>query len=221
MIQEINSNFFKTMKIRFKVVLELFKLSVSELLTFGNTAVASINGNSYFSTPHPTLSACSTALADLETAAEAAKNGDGGTEATAIQDMKRLVVQNLLTELGHYVEDTANDPTNVGQEAAVILSAGMKVKKVSPRQKRVFAAKSGKLMGTVDLIAPRALRGTHEWGYTTTPNDPESWFEVTPTTKGATTVTDLTGLTKYYFRHRAVLPSGITDWDEPVAAVAL
>jgi len=202
------------MRKRFKVKLELFRKSVSELLTFGSSVVSHINTNSFFVTPHPDLADITTALTELQTASDNA-NG-GGLEEHSIMNDKRQIVEDLLTECGHYVEDIANDATNVDQETTVIDSAGMRVKGFTPRQKRVFSGIAGKLSGEVNLFATGVRRGFHEWSYNPTPDNPNGWVELTSTTKGVKLVTGLTRLTDYAFRHRAILITGPEPWEDPI-----
>ena len=220
MIQTMKLQNFKTMTIRFKVVLELARKSVEQLLNFSNNVLDKVTGNSFFATPHPLLADVSTAIADLTTAAAAAV---GGSQVQVTErNVKRLTLENLLTELGHYVEDIANEPGNAVPEdlpVQIIESAGMKVKRVAIKQKQIFAVVAGRLTGTVAATAEAVRHGFHEWQYTTTPDDESSWIDLTSTTKAKTIVEDLTSGSRVYVRHRAVLKTGPEDWTSPINVI--
>ena len=205
------------MRNRFLVSLKLSRLSVNGLLGLGTAIVSHINTNVFFSSPLPALSDVTTALDELKTAADNAVNG--GVTDVAIMDAKRLVVEQLLTDMAHYVESVANDPTNDGNEEVVIDSAGMTVKKFTPHQKRVFTAKTGALEGTAKLTAAFVRRGVHNWGYTLTPENLESWIEIPATTKASTIVLGLTRGSLVSFRHRDVTKDGISDWEYTTAVI--
>jgi hypothetical protein len=211
----------KTMRKRFLVKLELKRKNVSVLLTFGQTIVAAMNAASaIFTTPMPALADISSALSDLETAIQNSGN-EGGVLQTQILHDKRDIVENLLSAAASYVQEIANDPANNDNEIMIIESAGMQVKGFSPRQKQVFFAKAGLLPGEVDLVAASVARAFHEWQYTITPSNPESWVSLTSTTKARTSADGLTPLTVYSFRHRVVIKSGPQPWDNSFDCIVL
>jgi len=148
----------------------------------------------------------------------------GSKLQTTTRDVKRIALETLLIAEGQYVETVANDPANISpmsQPNEIIESAGMQVKKVTIPVPRVFGAKAGELPGTAKLVAASTKRGTHDWAYTLTPSDPNSWIAMPSTSKASTSVADLNSVTTYYFRHRSVLKTGPSAWDEPVSAVIL
>jgi hypothetical protein len=205
------------MRNRFKVSLKLSRKSVNDLIGFGRAVHTHMDSNTFFGTPHPSLGSVDTALDELQTAMENAVNG--GVTETAIQNAKRVIVQDLLTELGHYVEDTANESVNEGNEEVVITSAGMTVKGFTPAAPRVFTAKAGNLFGTIKLTAAFVKRGYHEWEYTATPGDPDSWIEALPTTKASTVIAGLTRGMLMSFRHRAITSDGPLDGEETTPVI--
>ncbi len=202
---------------RVKVSLELFRMSVSLLVTYASNIFTSMSPNLLFPLPPVTMLALQTAYLNLQMAAVAAATG--GPEQTADMKAKREVLINLLTTLGHYVEDIANEPANAADATVIILSAGMKTKAFTPRQKQVFKVLPGKLVGTVDMKAAAVKRGTHEWQYTLSPGEVGSWIALPPTTKAHSTIIGLTSGTQVYGRHRAVLKTGPTDWDSQLSVV--
>ena len=202
---------------RVKVSLELFRMSVSFLVTYASNVYTAMLPNLLFPLPPVTMLALQTAYINLQNSAVAAATG--GPEQTADMKAKREILINLLTLLGSYVEGIANMPANAPDASVVILSAGMKVRGFTPRQKQVFDVMGGTLFGTVTMKAARAIRGTHEWQYTFSPLEVGSWVSLPPTTKAHTTVTGLTSGTVFYGRHRAILKTGPTNWDAQLTVV--
>jgi hypothetical protein len=129
------------------------------------------------------------------------------------------VVEDLLTQLGQYVEGVANESANQGNGNAVILSSGISVKRMSIRTPRVFAVRNTEFPGVVLLTAASAKRGSHEWQYTATPADESSWTSVPDTLKAHTFITGLGIGQQVYFRHRALLKDGFTPWDNTISIV--
>lgn len=203
-----------------KTNLHLDRMSVVQLIGYSLHVVTRMTGNTYFTTPSPALSAVTSAISALQTAYDNAQGA--GPAQTAVMHQKRAALELLMTALGHYVEDRANDPANiiVGSET-VILSAGMNVKSVNPRQKVVFSVVPGEFPGTVELTAPSVKRGTHEWQYSPDAGNPDTWISADPTTKAAVIIAGLTSFKRYYFRHRVVLKSGPSVWDAPINVVVL
>ena len=200
---------------RKKVKLGLNRLSVPELLGFSAHVVTKMTANSFFPTPSPTLGQVTNAVYALQTAFDQAQGG--GPPQTAVMHQKRDLLEGLLTDLGHYVEGIANDPANASSGAdAIILSAGMNTKQESPRQKQTFGAEAGSMPGTAELTAEHVSRGMHEWQYTSDLSNPNAWISVEPTTKATITIIGLESGRMYFFRHRAILKDGPTDYDGPV-----
>lgn len=204
---------------RKKVTLMLKRMSTEELIAAAVNIVSKMTGNSFFSAPSPALSAITSAATALQTAYDNAQGG--GPAQTAVMHQKREALEILLTALGHYVEDRANDPANaVVGSVAVILSSGMGVKHICPSQKHVFEAMPGKTQGSVILVAAAVKRGTHEWQYAADLNNP-GWVAVDSTIKATTVISGLVRFKTYYFRHRVLLKDGYTEWDAPVELLVI
>jgi hypothetical protein len=195
-----------------KVNLMIAKMTIEQLVAFALNIVSKMTANSNFATPSPALSAITTATNALQTAYDNAQGG--GPAQTSLMHQKRTALELLLTALGHYVEDRANDPVNAstGPEA-IILSSGMNIKHISLRQKQVFSVQHGESQGSVVLKAAKIIRGTHEWQYTNDINNPSAWVAVTPTIKANVTISGLERFKAYYFRHRIVSASGYSEWE--------
>jgi hypothetical protein len=95
-----------------------------EKIEYCRTAVNSVNGNTYFTTPNPALTVITTAVDNYESANLAAKDGGKSKKANLLKE--EVVLDNLMNQFGNYVESTANAAALLGGDAqAVILSAGM------------------------------------------------------------------------------------------------
>jgi len=198
-----------------KVSLGLSRKSVLELVGFAKHVVSNITGNAFFPSPTPALIRVSDAADALQTAYDHAQGA--GPAQTAVMNQARLALETLLTALGHYVEDVANDPVNVNTGTdAIILSAGMDVKNTFSRQKQVFTIRRDELPGSVILLAGSVRRGSHEWQYTLDSTNPGAWTSVTSTTEAAVTIPGLESGKRYWFRHRSILPGGPTAYDGPI-----
>lgn len=100
---------------------------------------------------------------------------------------------------------------DMANSEAIIVSTGMKVKKMAIPQKHSFKAKNNVVSGIADLSAgsaPKAL--SHEWAMS---KDNLTWTQLASTPKGKTQVTGLIPLTKIYFRHRVLARTGFTAWE--------
>jgi hypothetical protein len=201
-----------------KLKLGLDKMSVPQLLGYSTHAVSKMTGNSFFVTPSPALVKVTNATSALQNAFNLAQGA--GPAQTAVMHQSRTLLETLLTALGHYVEDVANDPLNSSTGAeAIILSAGMELKAVHPRQKQTFGVDAGDLPGTVVLIAESIKRGAHQWQFTLDLSDPKAWTDAASTVQATTTLTGLEIGKRYSFRHRGVLPDGHDPWSDPESII--
>jgi hypothetical protein len=205
---------------RLKTNLMLHSMSAPQLIAFAQHIVTKMTGNSFFATPSPLLTAVTTATNALQVAYDNAQGG--GPLQTSLMHQKREALEILVTAEGHYVEDRANDPANAatGPEA-IILGAGMNIKGVSLKQKRVFSATAGNTPGSAVLVAAHVNRGAHDWQYTLDPNQANSWIQVEQTIQATVTISGLESFKRYYFRHRLILKDGATAWENPVELLAL
>ena len=129
-----------------QVNLSLSSISVPEMIENGRHYTASIAASAgIFVTPSPTLASINAAITALETAYTNALNG--GKQLTSIMHDKKIIVENVLVQLGHYVEGVAN-----GSET-IILLAGMSLKRKGGRRPSVFSAKTSLQPLAVDLHA--------------------------------------------------------------------
>jgi hypothetical protein len=170
-----------------------------------------MTGNKYFTTPNPalaTVEADKKALESAQTIAETKVKG-----ATKVRDAARLVVLDDLHHLKAYVQLIADaDPENA---QAIIVSAGMSVKKISAHAKQDFVAKQGKVSASASLRAKAAARrASYQWQVST---DQKIWNDLSVTLIAHTEVLGLTPGVTHYFRHRVVTKTGTSDWSQVVS----
>jgi hypothetical protein len=113
------------------------------------------------------------------------------------------------------VQSVANaSPENAD---AIILSAGMSVRKATTRNKQDIAAKQGVVSGTVHVVAKAAApRASYQWQTST---DQKTWTNLPTTLQAHTTLSNLQPGTTVYFRSSAVTKAGASDWTEPTSII--
>lgn len=119
-----------------RVNLKLGERSPSQKVSFWGTIKTDMTGNSNFSSPNPVpnpaLSVIDAQVVILGTDISAAAGGDHSKVAAMHAQEEK--VDNLLNQLGNYVEQTANAAALLGGDAtSIIRSAGMDV--AAPRTK--------------------------------------------------------------------------------------
>lgn len=207
-----------------KVALNLAEMTIPQKIEKGRHIVTEMTGNSNFGgdagTITPPLAEISTAVDELETAHDKAQGG--GTAQTAIQHEKETVLDNKLTQLGHYVEDVANDNPETAESIA--LSAGMEVKHESESVGELaapenFSAKNGANEGDMKLNCNKVDGASaYIWLACLDPIDPASWFMMEDH-KSLSTASRFTweGLTpglKYHFKVAAIGAAGRGPWSD-------
>lgn len=207
-----------------KVNLSLNDKSDAQVIIDGKQIVLKMTGNANFNQTgnpiNPTLDVVTAAIDEVETALAAAQKA--GPDLTKVLRQKRSVLDTYLTKLGHYVEDTANDPAITDDKReAIVASAGMTVKAQATHQKQHFEARNTKLSGTVRLLAEGIGRGAHEWQYTADITNFTNRIQVNSTTTAHTDISGLQNGTKYAFFHKEIVPGGVSDWEGPVFLVVV
>jgi hypothetical protein len=187
---------------------------VGVLVSVAPAIVLAMTGNAAFPSPLPSLTAVTAAANDLSAAEATAKARTKGAIAT--RNQKRAALLTLLEQLRAYVQTVADADRE--RAANLIQSAGMNVRKVVPRPKRIFLAKQGSISGAVTLEAASAgHRASYEWG--ASPDAGKTWLPLPPTLQAKTSTTGLTPATTYLFRYRWVSKGGAADWSQPVSLV--
>lgn len=173
-----------------------------------------MTGNPHFPSPTPSLAAVAAAVQDLSDAIVAARLRTLG--AIAARTDKRAVLVALLQQLKAYVQAVAD--ADIENQAAIIVGAGMSVRKSPAFAGRVFSARRGVLDGTVKLLAPRAAqRAGYEWACST--DGGNTWVTLPITLQAKTLVTGLVPGSTVHFRYRATVKSGGGNWSEAIAFI--
>ncbi len=210
---------------KFKVALNLKDFSIPEKIEKSRSIVTEMTGNANFPDPPgttPDLADVTTANDELETAHVNAQTG--GTTETAIQHEKETVVDNLLTQLGHFVEDIANN--NPATAESIILSAGMQVKKEAEpvgdlpapeNLKAEFGDEEGKIELDSDSVKGASA---YVWNVSADPIAAGSW-EMKDDFESLSTASkfiweDLEPGAKFHFRVAAIGAAGRGAWSDPV-----
>ncbi len=186
---------------------------VAQLLVFAKLVLAALTGNPHFTNPSPALTNLDAAIKALE----AVLKGNGADRKAAVTALK-----DTLQHLADYVQliaETQAGTVDIAGIQALVESANMRLRKVSPRQKAAFGASYGPVPGSVDLTAPASRAGDpHEWSVST---DQHTWTVLPTTRKAATQVTGLPVGVMHYFRHRLLTKDGPTEWSDPFATIVV
>lgn len=200
---------------RMKVVLGLARLSIPQKIVLARFIVSSMTGNGHFANPFPLLSAITAAINALEQAAIAAAGG--GKDETAVMHEKEIILDGLLTNEGLYVEIIANDTP--AEAESIILSAGMKPKKVTVRKAREFHAKHGEIPGQVKLSTKYFKNAAFIWQYKVTTD--VAWVSAPQTNKASTVISGLSSAIRYSFRVAVLKSNVLGGWSDVVELIVL
>jgi hypothetical protein len=183
---------------------------VGAIIAYATGVVQGMTGNPAFPTPVVPLAMVAAAIDDLRNAEAEAMTRTKGAVATRNASRGALVA--MLHLLRIYVQSVAD--RNGDHGSAIIQSAGMAVKKITPRPPRVFAAFAGAVPGTVKIVAPSAgHRASYDWQYAT---DGATWVGLGTTLQASTTMTDQSAGTVLHLRYRAVTRKGQAAWSASI-----
>jgi len=198
---------------RFLACLKLPK-SVSALVTYARSIVASMTGNAWFTAPTPTLAVVAAAIDALQAAETATRARTTG--AVALRNEARSALVPLLQHLAAYVQETAD--ANLETGASIIESAGIAVRKAPVQPARVFGARSGPVSGSAKLMVASAGPGTaYDWEYSVDAGT--TWLTTPSTMQAKTTVWGLQPGARVLFRYRVLTRKGEGDWSQPAALI--
>ena len=196
------------------IVAMLLPRAVPALVTYSEQVMQKMTGNLYFPTPTPTLATVTQAIDGLRAAAATALTRAKGT-ATARED-KRKALAKVMKQLGGYIQTISDANPETG--ATIIESAGVSVKKETPRKPRIFEATPGPVTGSAKVTAPSAAnRVAYEWQTST--DGGKTWGTSATTLQARTVVTGLTAGSTVMFRYRAVTKTGEADWSQSVSLI--
>jgi len=205
-----------------KVKLNFDRLTIPEKVARAQQIVAALTGNSNFTTPQPTLAAVTTAIGELETAANAAQAARReARHLTGVQTVKENKLQQLVTQLGGYVESVA------GGDEAMIMSAGLETRSAAttdgnvPTPPETLTATTGNHDGEIELSWD-AVRGARSYVVerATDPQAATAWTQAGVSPRSSLIVEGLDSGKRYYFRVAAVTLNGQSPWSNHAVKVA-
>lgn len=207
-----------------RIKLNFKSLSVPEKLARAQQVVRALTGNPNFTSPHPPLAQVTTAIEELETAANDAQAARQEAKArTVAQHSKEETLDLVFTQLVAHVESVAGD------DEEVIMSAGLDLRNPpgpshSTQTQPVsisLTATVGDHDGEIDLSWD-TVRGARSYVIERSSDPPgeSTWTHSGVSTRSRATVEDLTSGTRYWFRVAAVTASGQSPWSNPVVKIA-
>ena len=196
---------------KIKTLKDFIKLAVAIKIAFYLNVIAKLSNNPIFLTPDVSLAEAAIAVANIEAAALAAKDG-GPTAKSHLRDLIEIA-DLVFIRLAHYVDSIAN-----GDETKILSSGFNESKQPIPSNKPALTAMDTVHSGIIKLMA-KAILGARAyiWQMATTENPIESdWVTISTTTTATYTHAGLTPATYCNFRVAAVTPEGISDFCAPV-----
>ncbi len=170
-----------------------------------------MTANPSFPSPSPPLATVEADIADVLAANAAVLFRTRGTRQARDAALRRL--RDHLRALAAYVQAVAD--ANPGEAEAVIASAGIDVKRPSPRDKPPLRAIQGPRSGVAVLVAKSAGdRASYEWRYST---DGRSWQSGGRTIQARTVLEGLAPDTRHFFQLRVQTKDALGDWADAVS----
>jgi hypothetical protein len=204
-----------------RIKLNFRQLSITEKIAKARQIVNALTGNAAFATPTPALPAITTAVDDLETAsAETQAARQAAKTKTSAQNQKEDALDKVITQLSAYVESIAGD------NEELIRSAGMDTRAAAtasgtPGVPGALSATAGDHDSEVDLSwDPVTQARSYVIEQSADPPTPTSWAHAGVSTKSTTTIKNLTGGTRYWWRVAAVGTAGQSGWSDPATRIA-
>ena len=186
---------------------------MSDCITYAKFVAQSLATEPVFVSPALSLAVFETDIAALEEAEVRVRTRMIGT--VPARNEKLLAVQSDLGTLKSYVQRIADE--NAASAAAIVESAGMRVKKSSGHGKPDFEVKPGSVSGSVRLFARAArTRAAYDWEYGT---GESSWTRADSTVRADTELSGLAPGTRYFFRVRPVTKAGVGNWSQVLSLV--
>lgn len=197
-----------------QIVLNLSKLSNAQLLVDGDHYATSIESSPYFK-DEPMVDDTK----NLKSSIIAFRSELNAPLSETKKDRllnARDALERTIKIIKADVEIRANAPGLTDAERLTIAhSAGMTVKSQHYPQSRVFKVMTGKISGSVKLVAQGRVVA-HEWQYTSDTINFKNCIPLPTTTIAKTEVNGLIPKTEYAFFHKAVVAYERTEWEKPI-----
>jgi hypothetical protein len=200
-----------------KVALRLSKRSVPNKIELAGIIVLQMTANPFFTTPSPTLASITAANTALDLAYKKAKVG--GPKDTEDMRAKQVILEQLLTAEGNYVEFIANQtPANA---ETIILSTGMEVKNQGSINIPILFAGKGSTPFSVKLRRKaEGPRVAYKWQYSADPFEDTSWIDAGESTVATFEISSpLEVTTRYWFRVAVIKGTIHENFSDPVTFV--
>jgi hypothetical protein len=185
-----------------KVLIDFSRFTDAELDQQAQAIVVAMTGNPHFLTPAPPLADVSDAIEDYQIALSNAASGDHA--AVELKDQKRAALEEVLRQLGLYVEVQSNG------DAAIMLSSGFHISKdpspVGPLPKPTGFEIKPQGKGEIKLVLDK-IDGARIYQFEYKQTAASEWINEM-STKTKLMLTGLESGKQYDFR---VLPIGTSD----------
>jgi hypothetical protein len=182
-------------------------------VTYVNHLVTCLTGNPSFTDPTPSVASLAAQASAMAQANARARGGGPGVVADRNARRAQLEgdIDHLVDHVRGVIRTQAVDPATA---TAMILSAGLSIRKSGKAPKPPLAAKHGSVSGEVKLMALAvAHTAMYFWEYSL---DQLTWTSLPSTLRCKTTVADLVPGQLYFFRFRAHTWKGLGDVSDAV-----
>lgn len=197
---------------------ETTRLTPSELANKADHIVEQMTGNPTFPSPEPSLASITTATAALRAAITAAMGG--GRMETAVRNLRRKELKNLLDRLADHVSSVA------GKNEEAVLSSGYGFRRPGtpqgePGMPRNLTARISEHVGRVDLTwTPVAEALTyHILHHASDPLAVDGWELVGVSTRAAYVVKGLPSGKQAHFKVCGIGTRGMGPWSQVASSL--
>lgn len=204
-----------------RIRLNLNRLTITEKIAKGRQVVTALTNHTSFPTPIPSLADITAALNNLEKAlGEVQAARSEVSTKVVIQDNAEALVNQLLTQIGGYVESVA------GKDDQLIASAGLETKATPtaptvPSSPQALSATAGEHEGEI-LLSWKSVSNARSYTieFSTDPAESASWVHVGIAASAHKTINNLKSGTRYWFRIAAINTVGHSGWSEQATKIA-
>ncbi len=185
----------------------MFPTKINDFLTYAKGIYEAMNGNSNFLNSAAKVTSLKT---DIDTL-DSSESGLLTNPPTSTVEARNAVMEQVKADIRSLRNDVQVVADATPAQAEVLAkSAGMNVKAISIRQKRVNDAYNGDVSGIIIVTAEGG--GPHEWQMS---KDQVAITNLPATSKAKTKVSNLTEGDIWFFRNRPILKNDVEgDWCE-------
>jgi hypothetical protein len=199
---------------KIKIIATFIYCRDGELVKLARRILDSVKDNPSFATPTPALADVEKALTDYISALSNAGGRD--REMVSIKNDKKAVLQQLLTDLAHYVTQASKGDKTMLISSGFDITPDRSSQTRLPNKMAVELDSPGQVTTRVKRV-PRARAYIHE--YTPDPITPASVWTRETTIKNEFTFTGLSSASKIWLRVTAIASNGEKISWEPVPRI--